>query len=152
MTKKCANSIRDEITCINDQTDLWQEINKELRKFKYNLCSTRPIFKIGNKRFDILREFLKSTSKNKNEDDSKLLIISESNVSDSINKARGRLLPGFSPYSAVVSLIKMHQKKWKSPALDCLHEINEIMTQHVNDSIDKIFLRFPALVGRMKYV
>jgi hypothetical protein len=152
MTKKCANSIRDEISCSNDQTDLWQEINKELRNFKYKLCSTRPIFEIGDEKFDTLKEFLKSPIefKDGSDDDELLHIVREKDVSDSVNKARGRLLPGFIPYSSVVSLIKKHQKRWKSPALDCLHEINEIMTQHVNDNADKIFSRFPALVGRIK--
>ncbi|RIA95863.1 P-loop containing nucleoside triphosphate hydrolase protein [Glomus cerebriforme] len=150
MTKKCADSIREEVTCSNDQTDLWQEINKGLKNFKYNLCSTRPIFEIGGQRFDILQEFIKSTNEFDDKDD-ELLIISETYVADIVNKARGRLLPGFTPYSAVVSLIKMLQKKWKTPALDCLHEINEIMAQHVNDSTDNIFSRFPSLIGRMKF-
>ncbi|RIA95858.1 Dynamin central region-domain-containing protein, partial [Glomus cerebriforme] len=150
MTKKCANFIREEVMCSNDQTNLWQEINKELKNFKYNLCSTRPIFEINGQKFDILQEFIQSTNEIKNKDD-ELLIIKEADVADIINKARGRLLPGFTPYSAVVSLIKMHQKKWKSPAIECLHEINEIMTRHVNDSTDKIFSRFPALIGRMKF-
>lgn len=152
MIKKCANSIRDLISCSNDHTDLWQEINKELRNFKHNLCSTRPIFEIGSERFDTLKEFLQPTDEIKEDNDDELQIIKETDVSDSVSKARGRLLPGFIPYSSVVSLIRKHQKKWKSPALNCLHEINEIMTKHINDSADKTFSRFPALVGRIKYV
>ncbi|PKK67265.1 hypothetical protein RhiirC2_752015 [Rhizophagus irregularis] len=152
MIKKCANSIRDLISCSNDHTDLWQEINEELGNFKHNLCSTRPIFEIGDERFDTLREFLNPTNEDViiTENNDELHIVKEIDVSDSVNKARGRLLPGFIPYSSVVSLIKKHQKKWKSPAFDCLHEINEIMTKHVNESADKIFSRFPALVGRIK--
>lgn len=154
MIKKCANSIRDLISCSNDHTDLWQEINEELGNFKHNLCSTRPIFEIGDERFDTLREFLNPTNEDViiTENNDELHIVKEIDVSDSVNKARGRLLPGFIPYSSVVSLIKKHQKRWKSPAFDCLHEINEIMTKHVNESADKIFSRFPALVGRIKYV
>src|SRR5688500_13587250 len=59
MTKKCANFIQEETMCSNDRTGLWQEINKELKNFKHDLCSTRPIFEIGSKKFDILEEFLK---------------------------------------------------------------------------------------------
>ncbi|CAB4416615.1 unnamed protein product [Rhizophagus irregularis] len=153
MIKKCANSIRDLISCSNDHTDLWQEINEELGNFKHNLCSTRPIFEIGDERFDTLREFLNPTNEDViiTENNDELHIVKEIDVSDSVNKARGRLLPGFIPYSSVVSLIKKHQKRWKSPAFDCLHEINEIMTKHVNESADKIFSRFPALVGRIKF-
>jgi len=81
-----------------------------------------------------------------------LTIITEADIADSINKARGRLLPGFTPYNSAVNLITTHQKKWKSPSLDCLHAIYEIMTHHVNDAIDKTFSRFPALVGRMRYI
>src|SRR4051794_40334802 len=62
MTKKCATFIQEETICSNDRTDLWQEINKELKNFKYNLCSTRPIFEIGSKKFDILKEFLVPTN------------------------------------------------------------------------------------------
>ena len=157
--------------CSNDQTNLWQKINEEFRNFKYDLCSTRPIFEIGLKtvpqvtlgginnekaRFDILQEFLQPTTKEIepfSEIDSKELhTVTENDVIGDIDKARGRLLPGFVPYSAAIKFIKEHQKKWKSPAQECLYKINDIMAELVDKSTDNTFLRFPALIGRMKYV
>jgi hypothetical protein len=154
MTKKCAGFIQEGTTCSNDQTELWEKINKKLKDFKHDLCSTRPIFEIGGVKFDILHEFLKPPSgvDNQSNDYDELLIIKETDVAENIDKARGRLLPGFIPYSSAVSIIMKHQKKWKSPALECLREINEIMTNLVDNSTNRIFSRFPALVGRMKYV
>ena len=57
MTKKCANYVQEKTTCSNDQTDLWQEINKELGNFKHSLGATRPIFEIGSKNLIFRRIF-----------------------------------------------------------------------------------------------
>ncbi|CAI2165758.1 22_t:CDS:2 [Funneliformis geosporum] len=162
MTKKCSSLIQLETTCSNEQTELWQAINKEFQNFKYNLCSTRPIFEIGLNsdkssaaRFDILKEFLQpNAGENENIseiDQDELRIVRENDVIEGINKARGRLLPGFIPYSAATKFIKEHQKLWKSPAEECLYHINEIMSELVNKSTEETFSRFPELFGRMKF-
>src|SRR6266540_7470405 len=125
MIKKCTNLIQEATLCVNDQTDLWQAVNKEFRNFKRNLCSTRPIFEIGMRdiskaRFDILQEFSQPTTEESSNVDPNESIVTEADIIDIIHQARGRLLPGFIPYNAVVKIIKEQQKKWKLPALECL--------------------------------
>ncbi|RHZ78948.1 hypothetical protein Glove_153g31 [Diversispora epigaea] len=121
-------------------------VNTEFSEFNNNLCLSRPIFVIGKGsiKFDFLEDKLCNPQPNK------LKEITEKQITELIANARGRLLPGFIPYSSAITIIKDTQIKWKSLSLECLNKIYEIMFDFVNDSINQTFSRFPLLDGEMK--
>ncbi|CAG8503439.1 7611_t:CDS:2 [Diversispora eburnea] len=78
-----------------------------------------------------------------------LKMITEQQITELIISARGRLLPGFIPYSSAMTIIKDTQFEWKSPSLECLDGIYDIMFNFVHDVINETFSRFPLLHGEM---
>ncbi|CAG8608537.1 1046_t:CDS:2, partial [Scutellospora calospora] len=76
--------------------------------------------------------------------------ITESQLAETIKNSRGRLLPGFIPYSAVRNIIQENQIKWKEPAINCLDGIYKIMKDLVCKAVKDIFSRFPNLVGNVR--
>ncbi|CAG8489032.1 10797_t:CDS:2 [Ambispora gerdemannii] len=170
LAKKCATMIKEQTTCSNNKMSLWQEINEELKSFKIELCSTRPIFVVGKNKgkhglddakFDVLKEFVdpgnvdpRKLEENKHDfsrkETEKLQEITEADIRRTIMIAKGRLLPGFIPYSSALMLIRDFQKNWKTPACHCLNNIHHIMSRLVDKSIQETFGRFPMLIGIMK--
>lgn len=148
MANKCASMIMKGMSSAETQNhDLWESINNKFEEFNNNLCSSRPIFVIGSVKFDFISEnCMPSFSPDESEE------ISISDVAKLISKARGRLLPGFVPYSSAISVISKIQKNWKDPSFECLNEIYNILFDFINNTIEKSFSRFPLLDGEMKQV
>ncbi|KAG9301962.1 hypothetical protein G9A89_021006 [Geosiphon pyriformis] len=164
MIKKCSDFIANETGCMNQQTPLWREFNKEFRQFKIEICSTRPVFLVGRasdrfspEKFDILDDFLNSSQRatKKEKKIEKIEIkgyteFTELDIHSSIDEAKGRLLSGFIPYSYVVNRINEFNKKWRNPAQACLQKINILMWKFIEKAIQDTFCRFPGLCTLMR--
>ncbi|CAG8503421.1 7610_t:CDS:2 [Diversispora eburnea] len=112
-----------ETSALSGRHELWQMINKKFIEFNNNLFLSRPIF---------------------------VIVITEQQITELIINARGRLLPGFIPYSSAMTIIKDTQIEWKSPSLECLDGIYEIMFEFLHEEvINEIFSRFPLLDAEM---
>ncbi|CAG8734418.1 11273_t:CDS:2, partial [Acaulospora morrowiae] len=138
---------------LDDNAELWCSINTEFIKFKKGLCSSRPIFVVGKNsrretaKFDVLEKFTNDPNDPTIEEG---IEIAEDQITDQINKLRGRSLPGITPYSAVIKLIESSQGKWKHPSLDCLDRVYYIMTNLVEKIVDETFSRFPNSHAQVK--
>ncbi|CAG8757780.1 21666_t:CDS:2, partial [Racocetra persica] len=163
LIKNCSTIIKEKTTCSNNQIELWKSLNNQFVQFKEEFYALRPIFSISHSNsnpgtipsgamIDILEDFIKDcpTAKSNTSTD-QLQQLTEAQVTEIIKNARGRLLPGFIPYSAAQSIIQENQVKWKKPAINCLNAVYEIMIKEVNETIENTFSRFPGLVERMVY-
>ncbi|RHZ78966.1 hypothetical protein Glove_153g49 [Diversispora epigaea] len=157
MVKKCVNKIKHETPASSGSHKLWQMINAKFIEFNNNLFLSRPIFIVGKRstKFDLLKnEFCVPHPSQEDQEDQKdtLKEITEQQITKLIIDARGRLLPGFIPYSPAIEIIKDIQIKWEPPSLECLDGIYEIMFDFVHDVINETFSRFPLLDEEMKQV
>ncbi|RHZ78965.1 hypothetical protein Glove_153g48 [Diversispora epigaea] len=157
MVKKCVNKIKLETSASPGSHKLWQTINAKFIEFNNNLFLSRPIFIVGKRstKFDLLKnEFCVPHPSQEDQEDQKdtLKEITEQQITKLIIESRGRLLPGFIPYSPAIEIIKDIQIKWKSPSLECLDGIYGIMFDFAYDVIDETFSRFPTLYDEMKQV
>ncbi|KAG9296191.1 hypothetical protein G9A89_014783 [Geosiphon pyriformis] len=165
MAKTCASNITDETRNANEKIEFWQKIGRELSYFKYDLCSTRPIFVVGNSvRFDTLEEFVnvrlntqsKDSSTSADSDLIKNLLeknlqeVTEAEVQRRLDDSKGRLLPGFIPYTAATTLIHDFQIKWKTPSDQCLSKVCEVLTETVEERLTESFGAFPKLLELMR--
>ncbi|CAG8463440.1 14419_t:CDS:2 [Racocetra fulgida] len=164
LIKNCSTIIKDKTTCSNNQIELWKSLNNQFVQFKVEFYAFRPIFSIDYSNnyinnigerpsgiIDILKDFIEDCPTDKsNISMDQVQQLTEAQVTEIIRNARGRLLPGFIPHSAVQTVIQAHQNQWKKPAINCLNAVYEIMIKVVNETIENIFSRFPGLVGRME--
>ncbi|CAG8835344.1 34082_t:CDS:2, partial [Racocetra persica] len=162
LIKNCSTIIKEKTACSNNQIELWKSLNNQFVQFKVEFYAFRPIFSIDYSNnyigerpsgiIDILKDFIEDCPTDKsNISTDQLQQLTEAQVTEIIRNARGRLLPGFIPHSAVQTVIQAHQSQWKKPAINCLNAVYEIMIKVVNETIENIFSRFPGLVGRMEY-
>ncbi|CAG8638734.1 12537_t:CDS:2, partial [Acaulospora morrowiae] len=143
MIKKFSEKIKDEVACSSESTEFFSYIVNEFKEFKRKLCSTRTIFHACKKnsketvKFDMMEELVN--------DQEQATHITEAQVTDQINNARGKLLPGIIPHSVVTKLIRNDQNKWKSASQRCLDQVHGITTDLLKRTVDENFSRFPVL-------
>ncbi|CAG8550911.1 7278_t:CDS:2, partial [Acaulospora morrowiae] len=147
---KCVTGINESL---DDNAELWCFINTEFIKFKKGLRSSRPVFVVGKDstrniaKFDVLEKFTHDPNDPILEEG---MEITEAQITNQINKLRGRSLPGTTPYSAIIKLIESSQGQWKNPSLDCLDRVYCIMVNLVEKIVDETFSRFPNSHAQVK--
>ncbi|CAG8649295.1 632_t:CDS:2, partial [Acaulospora colombiana] len=147
MIKECSAKIKEAISSDNN-TELWNSISNEFKKFKREACSSRSIFAVGGMKFDALKEFINDVAPGARGFNT---VITEHEITNIINSSRGKLLPGFTPYPAVTQLIRKSQNGWRNPSHECLTRIYEIITNLAGKELEIAFLRFPTLYSQMEF-
>ncbi|CAG8492242.1 1611_t:CDS:2 [Diversispora eburnea] len=143
MVKKCVNMIEKE-TSSSGSYNLLQMINTKFSEFNNNLCLSRPIFVIGKEsiKFDFLEDKLC------NPQPIKLKEITGKRVMEIIANSRGRLIPGFIPYSSAIKIIKDTQIKWKSLSLGYVEM--KIRANKLLDNCKEITLKYIDFISEME--
>ncbi|CAG8699061.1 641_t:CDS:2, partial [Acaulospora colombiana] len=142
LIKEYTAIINEEVACSRDNNELWNYINNEFEKFKKSLRSSLPIFSFSKKKSrETVKFSIFGTYINVPEQEQSSSIGSEefsmTKITDRISCSRGRLLPGFVPYSVVMKLIRDSKRKWKTLSHECLFQVYEIMADFMKRVLDE---------------
>ena len=77
---------------------------------------------------------------------------SKEQIQEAMARHEGDSIPGFPSVDVFIFLLHPQLEKLKDPVLDCLADVHSYLEQLSHKIIERIFYRFPSLVGEMSEI